>query len=65
MTMTRSDFEILAEEISEIESIFARKIACEAICKAAKRSNNRFMVYKFAEACKLKPSHCAYLEARM
>jgi len=52
-TMTRKHFVLLAEEISLMPIMSERLAAAIAVGKAAMRSNDRFDLGKFLEACKV------------
>lgn len=51
--MTRKHFVLLAEEISLMPIMSERLAAAIAVGKAAMRSNDRFDLGKFLEACKV------------
>ncbi len=62
--LTRNDFVILAEEISEIAFYVGKVCAVVAVIKACKRINSGFKTGKFIEACKLNKKDTQSLIAR-
>jgi len=49
--MSRKHFITLAQKISEIQDVQARRIAAEAVADACAEHNNQFNRQRFLEAC--------------